>query len=111
MVAIFFKSTVIKSPPTHTGAGHRWTVSTNTSCNQRLSPAEPSLEVARAGRNRFTGFPHQYVWVGFKLVKREEFPWKMQHNSFIIFINKQRLCKTLNETVQPCGLFGANGMI
>ena len=43
---------LICSPPTHTGAGHQWMVSTNTDCNQWLSVAEPGLKVARAGRNR-----------------------------------------------------------
>ena len=40
------------SPLTHTGAGHQWTVSTNISCNQWLSLAEPGLKAAHAGRNR-----------------------------------------------------------
>ena len=39
------------SPPTHTGAGHQWTVSTNIGCNQWLSLAEPTLKMAPAGRN------------------------------------------------------------
>ena len=40
------------SPPTHTGAHHPRTVSTNTGCNKWLSLAEPSLKVALADRNQ-----------------------------------------------------------
>ena len=41
-----------KRPPTLTGAGHQWTVSTNTGCTQWLSLAKPALKVAPTGRNR-----------------------------------------------------------
>ena len=40
------------SPRTLTGAGHHWTVSTSTSCNEWLSLAKTLLKVALAGRNR-----------------------------------------------------------
>ena len=40
------------SPPTVTGAGHHWTVSTNIGCNQWLSLAKTLLKVTLAGRNR-----------------------------------------------------------
>ena len=41
------------SPPTLiTVAGHQWTVSTNTGCNQWLSLAKPCLKVLPGGRNR-----------------------------------------------------------
>ena len=39
------------SPPTRTCADHQWTVSINTSCNQWLSLAKPTLKMAPAGRN------------------------------------------------------------
>ena len=39
------------SPPTLTSAGHQWTVSTSTGCNQWSSLARPTLKVAPAGRN------------------------------------------------------------
>ena len=38
--------------PTHTGAGHQWTVSISTGCNMWLSLAEPTLKVTPIGRNR-----------------------------------------------------------
>ena len=49
-----FKRTriLVNSPPTLTGAGHQWTVNTNTSCNQWLSLAKPVLKVAHASRHR-----------------------------------------------------------
>jgi hypothetical protein len=39
------------SPPTLTGVGHQWTVSTNTGCNQWLSLAKPTLKMPLADRN------------------------------------------------------------
>ena len=39
------------SPPTLTGVGHQWTVSTSTGCNQWLSLVKSTLKVLPAGRN------------------------------------------------------------
>ena len=39
------------SPPTLTGVGHQWTMSTSTSCNQWFSRAKSTLKVAPTGRN------------------------------------------------------------
>jgi hypothetical protein len=43
---------LVNSPPTLTGVGHQWTVSTSIGCNQWLSPAKPTLKVPHVGRNR-----------------------------------------------------------
>ena len=40
------------TPPTLTGVGHQWTVSTNTGCNQWFSLTKSNLKVTFAGRNR-----------------------------------------------------------
>jgi hypothetical protein len=43
---------LVNSPPTLTGVGHQWTVSTSIGCKQWLSPAKPTLKVPHVGRNR-----------------------------------------------------------
>ena len=49
---VFTIPMVVTNPPTLTGAGHQWTVSINTGCNQWFSLAKLTLKVVRVGRNR-----------------------------------------------------------
>ena len=48
--------------PTSAGAGHQWTESTNTGCNQWLSLVKIALKVSPADRNRSPRGMHQQVW-------------------------------------------------